>query len=336
MKAYVKHISSYIPKRKLTNKEFVKLFPNYTEDELFEKTGIRERGICEDNEIASDLAVYAAKQLFYETSIDKNDIDFIIFCTQSADFFSPTTACLIQDRLELSMDVGAYDINLGCTGFLYALSIVKGLIETEQANNILLLTCEPLTKMLHPKDKSSRALFGDAAAAILVSNRESDGIGKFVFGTDGSKEDIMKVKVGGFRYPFKSNPDLTEFEDEYGNISSPAYFYMKGHDVLQRVIDTVPALVKKILIKEQKDINSIDFFVFHQANFQMLEVLRKILKIPKEKFAIYLENTGNTVSSSIPLALKAAIEENKVKEGDTIMLVAFGVGFSLAATIIKL
>lgn len=334
MKAYIKQINYYIPEKKLTNEDLVGIFPELNANKLFEKTGIKQRGISNISELSSDKAICAAELLFSEKKIKKSEIDFLIFCTQTPDYITPSTSCIIQDKLGLNKNIGALDVNLGCTGFLYVLSLAKGLIESGIANNVLLLNSESLTNLLHPKDKSSRILFGDAATATVISTREENGIEKFVFGTNGADKDIMIIKAGGFRQPSLKNGFFPEISDEFGNIHSDDYFFMNGTSVLSFSLDISQKLVKEILKINSFSEDQIDYYIFHQANGFILDVIRKKLKIPEEKFCIDLTNTGNTVSCTIPIALKNCIDDKKIKKGNRIMLITFGVGLSWAATTI--
>lgn len=335
VEAFIKHISIYLPDQKLTNDDLSRLFPNYTPDNIYEKTGIRERRIAKKGETAVDLAVKAAEKLFDEHNVSKAEIDFLIFCTTNADYFTPSSSCIIQDRLGLN-NIGSFDINLGCTGFVYCLSVANGLIASRQAKNILILNSEPMDRLLHREDRSGRLIFGDAAAATLISCRDESSIGNFVFGSDGKKADIMMIKVGAARYPFPNNPDIFEFKDEHGNISSPINFYMKGAAVFDSTIQIVPDLVKSVLKKNNQSIEDVNFFIFHQANGYMLEILRKISKIPKEKFIVDLEKTGNTVSCTIPLAIYNGFKNSIIQRGDKVVLITFGVGFSWGGTIVTI
>lgn len=199
MKAYIRAISYYLPEKKLTNEELSQIFPEWTAEEIYKRTGVRERSISPLTELSSDKAVKAAEKFFQEHRIDKSEIDFLIFCTQTPDYFTPSSSCVIQERLGLSKNTGALDVNLGCTGFVYILSLAKGLIETGMAKNVLLLNSESFTNLIHPKDKSSRMLSGDAGTATLVSGREAEGISDFVFGTDGSGKDLLIIRAGAFR-----------------------------------------------------------------------------------------------------------------------------------------
>jgi 3-oxoacyl-[acyl-carrier-protein] synthase-3 len=227
------------------------------------------------------------------------------------------------------------DINLGCSGFVYGLSLAKGLIETGAAQCVLLLTADTYSKYIHPKDKSVRTLFGDAAAATaIVASTESQSIGQFVFGTDGSGAKNLIVEAGLFRQP-KTLVTATEAEDEFGNIRTQENLYMNGAEVMAFSLVEVPKAVDRLLDNAGLTKENIDFFVLHQANKFMLDALRKKLKVPPEKLPILVEDCGNTVSSTIPLALFKLKREGRLQSGHQLMLVGFGVGYSWAACIVN-
>lgn len=335
-RAYIKGIASYLPMQKLTNEELSKDYPDWDVQKIYSKTGISTRAIAGKNECVSDMAIAAAEKLFDKGICRREEVEFLIICTQSPDYFLPTTACIVQDRLKLPTSCGAFDFNLGCSGFVYGLSVVKGMIEAGIINNALLITSETYTKYLHPSDRSVRTIFGDGAAATFVSSIESykELIGPFVFGTDGSGADKLIVPAGGFRTPI--SPE-TSIETTYDNgISrSPQNLFMDGAEIFNFTIRTVPSTVRDLLEKSRMTIDDIDMYIFHQANSFMLESLRRKIKIPKDKFCINNEHYGNTVSSTIPMALEIELERGRIKKGDKLMLVGFGVGLSWAATIIK-
>lgn len=334
MSVSIQSISYYLPRNVLDNEELSRLFPEWTATAIEEKTGIRQRHTCDWDEIASDCAVKAAEKLFEEHQIDRQSIQFLIFCTQSPDYTSPTTACLIQKRLGLPNHVGALDINLGCSGFVYGLSLCKGLIESQSLHNVLFLTSEVLTKYIYHRDKSARALFGDAGTATLLTpSSGSSDIGKFVFGTDGDDSNTMIMRNRGFRYPLLHVSGL-EYSDEFGNIYNDTFFHMDGPTVFLFALKRVPPMIREVLEKNNLTFEDIDLFVFHQANGYMLETLRRKLKIPPEKFFTYIRDVGNTVSSTIPIALYEAQRCGKIKAGSRVLLVAFGVGLSWAATVV--
>ncbi len=337
MKSYIKAISYYLPEKVLTNEDLMKEFPGFKVNDMTRLTGVYRRHIAAEEEITSDLAVKAAEKLFVEHSIHPADIDHILFCTQGGDYLTPTTACLIQDRLNIPKHAGAVDFNQGCTGFIYGLSMAKGLIETGTAGNVLLLTSETITKLIHPKDKSNRAIFGDGAAATLISGAEKGtaGIGDFVFGTDGKGYDAIIIKHGGTRYPYQKVKSI-DYTDHFGNVRNDGCFYMDGSAVFTFSVEIVPKLIDELLKRTGKSADDIHLFVLHQANQVILESIFRKMKLPEEKTIIYLKECGNTVASTIPIAMKHAVDEGRVKPGDNVLLAGFGVGFSWAGTIVTL
>jgi 3-oxoacyl-[acyl-carrier-protein] synthase III len=335
MKAIIKAISYYLPDKILTNEALIEEFPEWSIAKISDKTGIKERRIAEQNVCSSDLGILSCQNLFKEHSINPDEIDFLILCTQSPDYFLPTTACIMQEKLGIPRTAGALDFNLGCSGYVYGLSLAKGLIETGAAQNVLLVMAETYSKFIHPSDKSVRTIFGDAAAATLLSVEENptkEPIGSFVFGTDGRGANNLIVKTGGMRNPIKSNSTIT---DEFGNVHDENSLYMNGSEIFVFTLGIVPKTMKGILQKANLNQEDIDLFVFHQANQYMLTELRKKLKIPEEKFYIYLENCGNTVSSTIPIALYHAMQEGKITKGSKVMIMGFGVGYSWAGALLQ-
>ncbi|MGW8159233.1 MAG: 3-oxoacyl-ACP synthase III family protein [Desulfoprunum sp.] len=339
MTAFIKAIEYELPAGLLTNEMFAAEFPEWSVEKIEEKTGISVRRITEKNECASDLGVRAAEKIFSSGVCNRESIDYLLFCTQSPDYFLPSTSCIMQDRLGLPKTCGALDFNLGCSGYVYGLGLAKGLIETEQAHNVLLITSETYSKHIHPGDKSVRTLFGDAATATLLQHKGTTEelntfIGPFIYGTDGSGGKNLIVPTGGMRAP-RTAQSAHVAEDEHGNIRSQDNLYMNGSEIFTFTLDAVPKTIKQLLEVTGRDIAEIDLFVFHQANKFMLDHLRKKMKIQKEKFYMSFKNYGNTVSSTIPLALKDAQLEGKINSGDLVMIVGFGVGYSWAATLIR-
>ena len=329
-KAFIKDIAYYLPLNTVTNEELVKEFPEWSVDKIAEKVGVLERRVVVD-ETATDLAVMAAERLFAQNKVSKEDVDFVLFCTQSPDYKLPSSACIIQDRLGLSTKCGAFDFNLGCSGYEYGLAVAKGLISAGVSNNVLLLTGETYNKYIHPKDKGNRTIFGDGASATIISIDGFAEIGEFCLGTDGSGAKNLIVKTSGARFEEKAN-DL-KF-DEGGNPISSAHLFMDGQEIFMFTLVKVPKMIKEVLTKNNLQKEDIDLFVFHQANKYMLEHLRKKLKIDEDKFFVNLANVGNTVSSTIPIALCDARNENKLT--GNVLLAGFGVGLSWGATIIRI
>jgi 3-oxoacyl-[acyl-carrier-protein] synthase-3 len=327
MDSYIKAISYYLPKKVLTNEQLSNEFPEWTGEKILSKVGVSERHIADNNETASDMAVSAANILFSEHSIDKSEIDFILFCSQSVDYFLPSSACIIQSRLGIPTSCGAFDFNLGCSGFVYGLSIASGLIAAGIAKNILLLTAETYTKHIHPLDKGNRTIFGDAAAATLISVSGFAKVGKFMLGTDGRGADNLIVKSGCMRMRHQVH-DL-QFDDSNNPISSD-YLYMNGKEIFDFTADTVPKLIGDVLKQNNLKDSDISLYIFHQANRFMINYLRKILGINNERFYECMKLFGNTVSSTIPIALCEAKKDGVLK--GNVILAGFGVGYSWGAT----
>lgn len=335
MKSSIKAISYYLPEYKLTNDELSSEFPEWSVQKISEKTGIYNRYISAPEVCSSDLGIESAKKLFSEHNVDPKDIDFMMLCTQSPDYFLPTSACVMQNKLGIPTTAGALDFNLGCSGFVYGLSLARGLVESGDAKNVLLITAETYSKFMHPKDKSCRTIFGDAASAILISASEDGSIGPFVFGTDGRGAENLIVKTGGMRN-LRTSETAKDITDENGNVTNADSLYMNGIEIFNFTLKTIPPLIANIYQKSGLTDNDVDLYIFHQANKYMLNTLRTKLKLSPDKFYLYMEDCGNTVSSTIPIAMYHAIKEGRVKKGSRLMLVGFGVGYSWAGCIVEL
>ena len=328
-------IASAFPNYVLTNETLEKEYQKWSAGKIYKKTGIRERR-CAVHELSSDLAIEATECLLKKSCIPKDEIDFLLLCTQSPDYFLPSTSALVQDRVGLPNDIGALDFNLGCSGFVYGLAFAKGLIEGECARNVLLITSETYTKHIIVRDKSTRTLFGDGAAATLLCAESSEGfgIGKFVFGTDGNGAKNLIVPAGGMALP-RSSETAVENVDDSGNIRSLDNLYMDGPAIFNFTMDRVPQAVEEVLKKNALAKEDIALYVFHQANRFMLETLRDKLVLPVDRFYINMEEKGNTVSATIPIALEDACLEGRLKRGDKVLLAGFGVGYSWAACVLE-
>ena len=325
-------IEYVLPEKTVSNDELAEAFAGWSAEKILKKTGISSRHVSADKETACDLGVQAAEKLIQSVDIPREKIDFLIFVSQSPDYLLPTTACVIQNRLGLKKQSGAFDLNLGCSGYIYGLAVGKGLVDSGIAKNVLLITSETYTKHINPLDRSTRTIFGDGAAATLIGHGGME-IGEFDLGTDGSGKDLLMVPAGGMRLP-KSAETAVEYDDN-GNIRSQEQLYMDGTGVFEFTLREVPVSVNQILSKSSLTKDEIDMFVFHQANQFMLDFLRKQMKIDKEKFYQDFSDTGNTVCASIPIALKRAMDKNIVKSNQTILLCGFGVGLSWGSTIIR-
>lgn len=326
MKAYITKIEYVLPENKVDNPK----------NRLTKKTGILSRHICAEDEIASDLAIRAAEKLLSE-KIDRSTIDFFILCTQSPDYYLPTTACVLQDKLGLPNDCGAFDYNLGCSGYIYGLSIAKGLIESGQARKVLLLTAETYSKYINPKDNTVYPLFGDAATATLIEgyDEEKSGLDGFVLGTNGAGYHNLIVPVGGMKQRYFETA-VEETTDEYGNYRTNRDLYMHGSAISDFALDVVPKTVEKILAKTGMSKADVDYYVFHQANKFMLQFLQMKCDLLDYPYWNDVKEYGNTVSCSIPIALVDMLEANKDKCIEKVMSIGFGVGLSWGGCIIDL
>jgi len=334
MKTFVAAIRQALPEATLDNDQLAAQFGSWSAEKILAKTGVRTRHIAAPDECASDLAFRAAQKLLAETQFDPSQIDFLLHCTQTADYIMPTTACLLQNRLGLRTSCGALDFNLGCSGYIYGLGLSKALIESGQARSILLTTAETYSKLINPADKSARTLFGDAATAtLLTANEKETLIGPFVYGTDGAGVKDIVIPTGGKRRSPVPNAELVV--DDSGNGRTVNDFYMNGAEVFNFTLRTVPGAVEELLQQAGVQKDDVDLFVFHQANAFMLDHLRRKLQIPAAKFVMAMEHVGNTVSSSIPIALQCAAQRGLLQPDALVMLVAFGVGYSWAATFIR-
>ena len=291
------------------------MHPEYSIEKISSKIGISNRHIAGANEFVSDMGTQAGKSLFSKFNIDKSIIDFLILVTQSPDYLLPATSSIIHANLELPNDAGNIDINQGCSGYVYGLSVAKGLIKGGIAKNILLITADTYTKYISKNDKSNKTIFGDAAVASLITTNDVENIGQFVFGADGKGVKDLYVRGGALR-DSGLNPELI----------------MNGPNVFNFTIRVVPDLVKNVIKKNNITSGEIDYYIFHQANMFMLSHLKRKIKIPDSKFIVEMDDFGNTVSSTIPLVLE---NSNIDFRGKTLLLAGFGVGLSWSAVIIK-
>jgi 3-oxoacyl-[acyl-carrier-protein] synthase-3 len=292
--------------------------PDWDMSKILEKTGIYNRYISAFDETAVDLAFKAGKKILSNIS-NIESIDLLILVTQSPDYVLPSSACILQDRLGLSKSCMAFDVNLGCSGFVYALSIAGSLIESGVAHKCLILCADTYTKYINKNDRTCRPIFSDGAAATLLEGAEGDCVGPFEFGSDGAGYDQLIVRHSDARVSAHLSGSLE----------------MSGSNVFLFTMRVVPSCVNKLLDRAGLTIENIDLFVFHQASKLVIDNLVRAMKLDQHKVFTNFENIGNTVSASIPIALKDAESHGRLKEGDTVMLVGFGVGLSWGATLIK-
>ncbi|MFN1219597.1 3-oxoacyl-ACP synthase III family protein [Chryseobacterium kwangjuense] len=319
--AFIQHISTYIPEKVISNEEISKKFPDWDSNKILEKIGIRNRSITGEDEFTSDIAVKALNRLIEEYQIDKSSIDYLIVCTQSPDYFLPATACLVQSMAGLNTSCGAIDINQGCSGYIYGLSLANALVDAKMMKNVVLITAETYSKHIHEDDKGNISLFGDAATATLISADGDYEILKFSVGTDGEGAKNLIVKNGAVRNK------KTEDQEDKDN-----YLHMNGPKIFDFTSKAIPGLVEENLKINGFEKSDIDTFIFHQANTFMLDFLRKRINIPQENFVIDMLDYGNTVSSTIPIAFKNSFT---TRDSKNIMLVGFGVGYSWGAVCLR-
>ena len=324
-------IASQVPDAVLTSATLAELYPGWTAEKIIAKTGVRERRITAPGETGLDLGERAARRLFDDHGIGPDEIDFLVFCTQTPDHPLPGNATLLHQRLGLRPACGVLDVGLGCSGFVYSLALVEGLIATGAAECVLLVTGDTYSKFIHPMDRSVRTLFGDAATATLVRAKTGGerAIGPFVFGADGEGAKNLIVPAGGARLPRPAN-DVEPQPDAFGNLRGPENLYMNGAEVLAFALKAVPTAVRQLMDKTGRAIGDYDLVVLHQASAILLDKLQRKLGVEDARFVRRLEDCGNTVSSTIPLAL-----EPYLKDADAnprrVLLVGFGVGYAWAA-----
>jgi 3-oxoacyl-[acyl-carrier-protein] synthase-3 len=290
------------------------------------RTGIARRHIAADDETAADLGVAACERLFAEHEIDPLSVDFLLLCTQTPDYPLPTSACLMQDRLGMSIHAGALDFNLGCSGFVYGLALADGLIRANAARRILLVTAETYSKYIHPSDRSLRTIFGDGAAATLIEAADEPSMIGFQFGTDGSGADTLFVIEGGAR------PAKDALKPRHRK-RWPSPLYMDGPSLISFSVARIPELVKDILTAAALQGSDIDLYLLHQATRKMLERLQEAMGVDESRMPIIMEDYGNTVSATIPILIDELRQAGRVKPGCQSMLVGFGVGWSWAGCV---
>lgn len=315
-------IEYYLPDHVLSNEDLVKEHPDWKPEKVEKKVGIRNRHVATSGETSLDMAENAARKLLKK--VPPSDIDFVLFCTQSPDYLLPTSACILQDRLGLRTDIGALDFNLGCSGYIYGLALSKGLINSRLCRNVLLLTGETYSKFIKPEDISNRSIFGDAATATLVSHTEEEHIGEFDFGTDGRGAKNLIVE------------NLTARNSYHTEANSKPDLFMNGPEIFNFTIEMVPPLIMSVLEKNNLKKDEVAYIILHQANKYIIEFLISLVGLDPKKCHIDMLEYGNTVSNTIPIALKDSIDRQVIKSGDKILLAGFGVGYSWGSTIITI
>jgi 3-oxoacyl-[acyl-carrier-protein] synthase-3 len=334
MACIIREIEYLFPNKLISNESLSLEFPNYDFSKFEKKVGIRNRYIVSENETALTLAIRVVNKLFDKSNVKRSEIDFVLYCTQSPEYFLPTSACLIQNECGLRTDVGALDFNLGCSGYTYGLNLAKKLINGSSIKNVLLVTSETYSKYINDLDRMNRSIFGDAATVSLISFSQDEGVGEFLFGTDGAGASDLIVKNGASFCSIDPNPEMKIYGTD--NQYTDNNLFMNGPAVFNFTSTIIPDFTQKVLSINNTIIDEIQQFVFHQANAFMLTTLRKQLQISESKFYVDLLDGGNTVSNTIPIAIKRFLESGKANLGDRIVLIGFGVGFSWCGGLITL
>lgn len=323
MNVKISAIEFYLPNKSVSLEDMAEVNLDWDIEKIREKTGINRVHISEDEQTAVDMAYLAAQKVFERSSIDKNEIDLILLVTQAPDYLLPTSACILQNRLGLSTKCMAFDVNLGCSGFINALGIAGSLIQSNIAKRAIILCADTYSKYIELDDRTCRPIFSDGAAAILLEKCDAKTLGPFNYGTDGSGYDRLIVRKGGAREGFFLDENLKPALEMYGS------------DVFLFTMRVVPNCIKSTLQEANLNIEDINLFVFHQASKLVIDNLSRVLSLnPARVFTNYSE-VGNTVSASIPIALKDAQNSGLLKDGDKVMLIGFGVGLSWGATVIE-
>jgi 3-oxoacyl-[acyl-carrier-protein] synthase-3 len=335
MKAIIAGIESALPERRITNADLAREHPDWDMEKIAQRTGVLERRWCTADETALDLGLRASERLLERLAVSPREIGALVMCTQSPDHILPPNATLLQHRLKLPTSVPAFDFTHACSGYVYGLFISKALIASGSVDSVLLLNADSYSRYMHPQDRSTITLIGDAGTATLIRSSEAGdgGIGEFVLGTDGGNAEIFAIPAGGARIP-RSAETARTFVDEGGSVTTLEHINMDGRGVLAFVRKRVPGMVAELLEKSNQTLADVDLVVFHQGSDLTLDYIERWLSLPPEKTFRNISTVGNTVSASIPVALRDAERAGRLARGMRVMLVAFGVGLSWAACLV--
>ncbi|MFT3682747.1 MAG: ketoacyl-ACP synthase III [Ferruginibacter sp.] len=322
-------MAACVPANVIKNHEYTQFFSEADAKEITDKTGILERRFALPGVTSSDLCYHAAEKLISDLAISKEDIDLLVFVSQTPDYRMPATSVLLQNRLGLGSQTMAFDISLGCSAYVYALSVVYSIMERSGFKKALLLDGETRSRVYSAKDRKTAFLFGDAGTASIIERDDKYGSSYFSLNSDGSREDLIKVKAGGYRYPSSPETFIEKVIDEYGNMRSDEHGFMEGADVFNFVLREIPPDIKRLEQFSGINLPDLDFYLFHQANDYMNGYLAKKLKLPPEKVPSCIKYFGNTSSVSIPLTIASQLQ-GKLDEKNQLMLCGFGVGMSWA------
>lgn len=322
-----------IPSHVVENLRYTEFFPEDQVKKVVEKVGIYERRFADELTCSSDLCFAAAQKLILDNNINREEIDLLIFISQTQDYRMPATSITLQHRLGLSNSCVAFDVNLGCSAFIYGISVVYSMMQTGAFRKALILDGETRSKVYSPRDRRSAFIFGDGGVAALVERDEKFGETTLSLNSDGSRADLILIKAGGYRHMSTPETLKERIVDEYGNIRSDEQGYMKGGDVFNFVIREIPRDIKKTLAAAEKAADDVDFFCFHQANNFINAFIAKKMKLDVNKIPHSIEKFGNTSSVSVPLTIISELKDKLAGE-HTLLMSAFGVGMSWATAIV--
>lgn len=328
-------LAAAVPANTIDNYEYTAHFPAEDVKGIVDKTGIKARRFAAPHQCASDFCYAAADRLLNDLEVDRSEIDLLVFVSQTPDYRMPATSVILQDRLGLTKDTAAFDFTLGCSAFVYGLSVVYSFMQQGSFRKALLLDGETRSRVYSPKDRKTAFLFGDGGVAALIERKEGLGESHFSLHSDGSRESLIKIDAGGYRNPSSAETVKEKVVDEHGNIRSDEQAYMKGADVFNFVLREIPKTVKRILAAASLERDSVDYFVFHQANSYMNGYLAKKMKVDSSKVPMCLDKFGNTSSVSIPLTIVSELQ-GKLPDARKVLLCGFGVGLSWAAATLSL
>lgn len=326
-------MAACVPSRVIDNYKYTEHFPEEDVKKVVEKIGIYERRFADEKTCASDLCFAAAEKLIADNNINREDIELLVFISQTPDYRMPATSILLQDRLQLPKNTIAFDVNLGCSGFLYGLSIVYSFMERSGLKKALLLDGETRSKVYSPKDRQAAFIFGDAGVAALIERDEKYGESHFSLNSDGSRGELIMIPGGGYRNMSSAETLKEKIVDEYGNIRTDEHGYMNGSDVFNFVIIEIPKDIKRLCSATNTNVVDLDYYVFHQANNFINSYIAKKMKLDTEKIPSTIHKFGNTSSVSVPLTIVSELKNN-MEGTKRLMMSAFGVGMAWATAIV--
>lgn len=315
----------YIPEKIVTNYDLEKMVD--TSDEwIISRTGIKERRVADEKIVTSDLALIAAQRAILDANIKKEEIDLLILASMTPDMFFPSTACIIQGKLGLRNDIAAFDLSAACSGFIYALEVGRQFVLSGSCKNVLIVASEVLSKAVDWSDRNTCVLFGDGAGAVVLSEVDSNfGIKSSYLGSNGNLSNLLEMPAGGSRLPAS-----------YDTVKKGLhYLKMKGNELFKVAVKMMADSVKEVLKKVDLSCEEVDILIPHQANIRIIEAVSKMLNFSKDKVFINLDRYGNTSAASLIIAIKEALEEKRLSDGDILVTTAFGSGLTWGANVIK-